>query len=65
MTELLLLTVLMIAVAVALLCVKLFFIKGGEFSSQHIHDSKAMRRRGIKCVIEQDRDARRKSRKRK
>lgn len=58
MTETLLLTVLIIAIAVALLCVKLLFKKNGEFTSQHIHDSEAMRKRGIHCVMEQDREAR-------
>lgn len=58
MTETLLLSVLIIAIAIALLCVKLLFKKGGEFSSQHIHDSKTMKERGIHCVMEQDREAR-------
>ena len=42
----------------ALLLVKLLFKKDGKFSSQHIHDSKAMKDRGIHCVMEQDREAR-------
>lgn len=62
MAETLLLSVLIIAIAVVLLCVKLLFRKNGEFSSQHIHDSKAMRSRGIHCVIDQDREARQKGR---
>ena len=59
MIETLLITVLIIAIAVALLAVKLIFRRNGSFSSQHIHDSKAMRDRGIHCVIDQDREARR------
>jgi hypothetical protein len=43
-------------------CVKLVFRKNGSFSSQHIHDSKAMKERGIHCVMDQDREMRRKSR---
>ena len=43
-------------------CVKLLFRKNGSFTSQHIHDSKAMRERGIHCVMDQDREMRRKSR---
>ena len=43
-------------------CVKLIFLKNGAFSSQHIHDSKAMRERGIHCVMDQDREMRRKNR---
>jgi len=44
------------------LCVKLVFRKNGSFTSQHIHDSQAMRERGIHCVMDQDREMRRKSR---
>lgn len=58
MVETLLLSVLIIAIAMALLLVKLLFKKDGKFSSQHIHDSKAMKDRGIHCVMEQDREAR-------
>jgi hypothetical protein len=46
----------------AFLLVKVLFRKNGTFSSQHIHDSKAMRDRGIHCVIDQDREMRTKSR---
>ena len=62
MTEILLLTTLIIAIGMAFLCVKLIFRKDGRFSSQHIHDSKAMRERGVHCVMDQDREMRRKSR---
>jgi hypothetical protein len=62
MTEILLSTTLIIAIAMAFFCVKLIFRKNGRFSSQHIHDSKAMRERGIHCVMDQDREMRRKSR---
>ena len=44
------------------LCIKLVFRKNGSFSSQHIHDSQAMKDRGIHCVIDQDRELRTKSR---
>lgn len=54
----LLLSVLIIAIAMALFLVKLIFKKDGRFSSQHIHDSKAMKDRGIHCVMDQDREAR-------
>mgnify|MGYP006960457707 FL=1 len=58
MMETLLSSVLIIAIAVALLSVKVIFKKNGRFESQHIHDSKAMRDRGIHCVLDQDREAR-------
>jgi len=51
---------LIIAIAVALLLVKVLWKKDGRFSSQHIHDSEAMRERGVHCVIDQDREARQK-----
>lgn len=49
---------LIIAIAVALLAVKLIFRKDGRFPSMHIEDSMAMKERGIHCVIEQDQEAR-------
>ena len=51
-------TVLIIAICIALLSVKVIFKKDGKFSSQHIHDSEAMRERGIHCVMDQDRELR-------
>ena len=61
MKELLLSTTLIIAIALAFLCVKVIFKKNGRFSSQHIHDSQAMKQRGIHCVMDQDREMRTKS----
>ena len=58
MIETLLLRVLIIAIAAILLGVKVIFRKNGTFSSMHIHDSEAMRERGIHCVIDQDREQR-------
>lgn len=57
MTETLLLSVLIIAIAVGLLSVKVILKKNGRFESQHIHDSQAMKDRGIHCVLDQDREA--------
>ena len=58
MIETLLFSVLIIAIAVALLLIKVVLKKNGRFSSQHIHDSEAMKERGIHCVIDQDRETR-------
>ena len=58
MMETLLVSIALIAAAMALLLVKVLFKKGGTFASQHIHDSEAMRSRGIHCVIDQDREMR-------
>ena len=57
----LLLTTLIIAIGMLFLCIKLVFRRNGSFSSQHIHDSQAMKDRGIHCVIDQDREMRTKS----
>ena len=43
MVETLLITMLLLAAGMALLCVKLFLKKDGKFSSMHIHDSQAMK----------------------
>ena len=42
----------------ALFSVKLIFKKNVKFSSQHIHDNPGLRKQGIHCVIDQDREAR-------
>lgn len=61
MIEIMLLSALIIAIGMAFLCVKLFFRKDGHFSSQHIHDNEEMKKRGIHCVMDQDREMRRQS----
>ncbi|MBQ8989725.1 MAG: hypothetical protein IJ067_08540 [Prevotella sp.] len=61
MIETLLISTLIIAIGMAFFCVKLIFRKDGQFSSQHIHDSEAMKERGIHCVLDQDRELRTKS----
>lgn len=58
MIKTLLLTLLIVAVAMVLFCVKLLFKKNGRFSSQHVHDNPALRNMGIHCVMDQDREAR-------
>ena len=61
MIETILITALIIAIGMAFLLVKVLLKPNGEFSSQHIHDSRAMKERGIHCVLDQDREMRRKS----
>lgn len=61
MMKVLLLSTLIIAIGMAFFLVKVLFRKDGTFSSQHIHDSEAMKERGIHCVMDQDREMRRKS----
>ena len=58
MAETLIISALLLAVGMALLLVKVLGRKDGTFSSQHIHDSQAMRERGIHCVMDQDREMR-------
>ena len=60
MLNLFIVTLVIVALAVALLCVKVILRRNGRFTSPHIHDSKAMKDRGIHCVIDQDREAREK-----
>ena len=61
MIETLLISTLIIAIAMLFFLVRVLFVKQGEFKSQHIHDSEAMRERGIHCVMDQDREMRKKS----
>lgn len=58
MLKTILLTMLIVAICVTLLCVKMLFQKGGRFPNTHVSGSKAMRERGIGCVQSQDRAAR-------
>ncbi len=58
MVEVLLISVLIIAISVALLSVKIILRKNGKFSSQHVHDNPGLRKKGIHCVMEQDKEAR-------
>ncbi len=58
MLKTLLFSMLIIAIGMLLMLVRVLLKKNGTFSSFHIHDSEAMKERGINCVIEQDREAR-------
>ena len=62
MTETLLISTLIIAIAMIFFLVRVLFTKQGTFKSQHIHDSEAMKERGIHCVMDQDREMRETSR---
>ena len=50
----LLLTLVIVGLAVVLLGVKIFFVKGGKFPNTHIHDNPEMRKRGIKCAKQEE-----------
>ena len=45
-----LLTLAIVGLAVLLLGVKVFFVRGGRFPNTHIHDNAEMRKRGITCA---------------
>ena len=62
MIQILLISTLIIAIAMVFFLVRVLFVRKGEFKSQHIHDSQAMRERGIHCVMDQDREMRSRSR---
>lgn len=47
-----------VAVAFALLSIKVLLKRNGKFSSQHVHDNLGLRKQGIHCVMDQDREAR-------
>ena len=47
-----------VAVAFALLSIKVLLKRNGKFSPQHVHDNPGLRKQGIHCVMDQDREAR-------
>ncbi len=61
MGKLLLLTLFVVAIAIVLMSIKVILVKNGRFSSMHIGDSKAMRKKGIGCVQSEHRKARKQS----
>ena len=61
MLQTLLLTLLIIAISFALLAITIIIKKNGKFPNTHVGGNKHMRKRGIKCVQSQDKDARRDS----
>jgi hypothetical protein len=54
MLNTILITIVIIAIAVLLLGIKVFFIDGGKFPSMHISANKEMKRRGITCAMSTD-----------
>lgn len=57
MLKVVVLTFIIVAIAVLLLSVRVLLVRQGTFKSQHVHDNEALRRKGIGCVLEQDREA--------
>ena len=48
--KILLLTIFLVGIAILLLGVRVFFVKGGKFPNTHIGSNPEMKKRGIKCV---------------
>jgi hypothetical protein len=61
MLKVALLTVGIVAISIALLCIKLIVLPNGKFASSHISDNKEMRKRGIHCVQSMDKMMRKES----
>ena len=59
MIKVFLLTTAFVAICMILLAITILIKKNGRFPNTHVGGSKAMRKRGIKCVQSQDKDARR------
>lgn len=55
------LSVLIIAIALALLSVRVILLKNGAMKSQHIKDNAYLKSKGIHCVLDQDREERTKA----
>ena len=58
MIKLMLISLAVVAVAFALLSIKVLLKRNGKFSSQDVHDNPGLRKQGIHCVMDQDREAR-------
>lgn len=52
--KLLIVTIALVGIAVMLLGVRIFFVKGGKFPDTHIHSNKHMRKMGITCAQDKD-----------
>jgi hypothetical protein len=60
MLKLFLLILVILLPAILLMGYKVFFTKEGKFPPTHVDTNPEMRKRGIKCVRTQDREARKK-----
>jgi hypothetical protein len=52
-----LVAIVVVLLAIILLSVNILFRKNGKFPDGHIGSNKAMKERGVKCAITQDREA--------
>ncbi len=58
MLQTIIISVVILAVAILLMGVRVFFTKKGSFPNTHVSSSQAMKDRGITCASSQEREAR-------
>ncbi len=58
MVQTIITAVIILAIAIMLMGVRIFFTKKGTFVNTHVSGNKAMQERGISCASSQERDAR-------
>ena len=56
-----LITLLIVAICLALLAIRMLLVKGGKFPNGHVSGNKTLRDKGIGCVQSQDRAAQQES----
>jgi hypothetical protein len=59
MIKVFLLTTLIVAMCMVLMAITILIKKNGRFPNTHVGGNKEMRKRGIRCVETQDKEARR------
>ena len=60
MSKLIIITILLVAVCVLLLCIGMIVKKNGSFPKNHVSQNPEMRRRGVHCAQSQDYEQRHK-----
>ena len=58
MVQTIIISIIVLAIAIMLMGVRVFFTKKGNFPNTHISASQAMKERGISCASSQERDIR-------
>ncbi len=53
MLMVLLATLILVVIAVLLLGIRVFFVKGGKFPNTHVEGNKALHRKGIHCASDE------------
>lgn len=57
MLSILLITLILVAIAVSLLCIRIILQKGGKFPNTHVSGNKALTDKGLSCHTSQHYDA--------